>query len=708
MSSNPITSAIKTASKLLGAQGNGLLANGLKLANGLSAAAALTEGVNKNSELIKGLNPNSPEYYQQLYGTMSKVAQDATAQFAKSQKELSKDSTTTTDKSASDKSWTQKAAEAVTTLRDLSGDLRDKIEKDLNPNNFTNRFVDNSNYKEILKGEAQFNRSFNSESLDKNGKFVDNTIEDADGNAINKNLNYKFHAFDKNVEDNSGLNEQEWQQFNGGSGRLAKDSNQSLINIQNAQQKIENSNNLSSSDKTLLKADGQSLAFIHANKLNTAGTEKMINMLKEDKAYQDHAKENFSKLDSSKGRISQQAHTENTRALKELLGNDDAKLQDTLATLKKHGGIEDLSNFNRRTYDRSAKDMNFMLKDSGDGKTEFQKGVAKLQEQGQKATFDIDIRIGGKASLDSNGSGSNILNGIEHAQKSELKDQIGLVGQDGRNQLTFAFQDVDKAKEFVSQLREQFGGGKEGGSLANIGKINLSLQGHGAEGKSGGFVADSKKGTENITELSKEIGRLAGENGAKEVDFNGNCCGSEAQAEQARSGIKEGVEETNKEDAVQIRSLANDGRSSNDGADLADRQGIVGNKYNADGTTSLDEQWSNGHKGQTNAEKYSTIQKLEFANGNEESFKANEKAESAKIGEDKDLAMPNPNEFVEDGPKSADDIPMPDAKNIDDGANNDDSKRGDDDDDGAISTNPQQPAQQSQQEQQTTPEPAKT
>lgn len=681
MSSNQISSAIKSVSNAVGAFGNGLLANGLR------AARATVESVDQNTSELKALDPNSPDYYKQLYGTMSKVAQDATAQFAKSQKEFAKD-LSNSDKPANDTAWEKKAAEAISTLKELSGDARDRIEKDLNANKFTNRVVDNNGYKEILGQEARFNQNFNSNSgnVTKDGKFIDNTIEDADGNAINKGLNYKFHAFDNNTEKGSGLNKEEWQQFNGDVGRLAKDSEQSLINVQNAQQKIENTSNLNDIDKTLLKADGQSLAFIHANKLNTLGTEKMINMLKEDKAYQDHAKENFSKTDPSKGKISEQAHNENTKALKELYKNDETKFNDTLATLKEHGGIEDLSNFNRRTYDRSAQDMNFMLKDSGDGKTEFQKGIAKLQEKDLKATFDIDIRIGGKASLDSNGSGSNILNGIEHAQKSELKDQIGLVGQDGRNQLTFAFQDVDKAKEFVSKLREQFGG-KEGNSLADIGKINLSLQGHGAEGKSGGFVADSKKGTEDITELSKEIGRLAGENGAKEVDFNGNCCGSEAQAQQARSGIKDGVEETNSKDTVQIRSLANDGRSSNDGANLADRQGLVGNKYNADGTTSLDEQWSNGHKGQKDSQKYSTIQNIEFANGNKESYKENENSELAKLSEN-NLTMPKTNEFTEGGPKSADDIPMPDSKNIDDGANNDDTKRGDDDDDGAINTNP--------------------
>jgi hypothetical protein len=678
MSSNQISSAIKSVTNAVGAFGTGPLANGLR------AARATSEGIDQNTDSLKALNPNSPEYYQQLYGTAAKIAQDATAQFAKAQKNFTQD--LINPSTSKDKAWERKAVDAISTLKDVSADARDRVTKDLNANENTNRFVNNPNFQEIYSRDNGSYQNFNSSNFDKQGKFVDNTIEDADGNAINKDLKYKFHGFDEKVQKETGLDKKEYQEFNGDAGRLAKDSGQTTSNAKNAQQKIDNTNNLSADDKALLKLDGKSLAFIHANSLNTAGTEKSVDMLKEDKAYIDHAKEKFTNVDPSKEKISEQANKENTEALQELYKGDEAKLNNTLATLKEHGGIEDLSNFNRRTYDRSAKDTNFMLKDSGNGKTDFQNGLAQLGAKGQRATFDIDIRIGGKANVDSNGTGSNVLNGLEFAQKSELKDLIGLQGEGARNQLTFAFQDVDKAKEFVSNLREQFSG-KDGSSQADIGRINLSLQGHGAEGNSGGFVADSKKGIEDITDLSKEIGKLGGENGASEIDFNGNCCGSEAQAKQAREGIKEGVEETDSESTVKIRSLANDGRSSNDGANLTDRQGLTGNKYNADGTTSLEEQWSNGHKGQTNAEKYSTLQNTDFANGDESDYKKQEGSKIAKLRENDSSTdeAPRSSDYTEARPESADNLPMPDAdENIDDGANNDNKKDGQDDDDGAV------------------------
>ncbi len=58
MSSNQISSAIKSVTNAVGAFGTGPLANGLR------AARATSEGIDQNTDSLKALNPNSPEYYQ--------------------------------------------------------------------------------------------------------------------------------------------------------------------------------------------------------------------------------------------------------------------------------------------------------------------------------------------------------------------------------------------------------------------------------------------------------------------------------------------------------------------------------------------------------------------------------------------------------------------------------------------------------------------
>lgn len=503
-------------------------------------------------------------------------------------------------------------------------------------------------------------------------EFLKNEMrKDADGNYFSKNIKSNFFGAE-GIEDGKtktqlqdkgilGQGEEiqnddanhEFNQFNGDVGLMYDNAQQAADAAASAQNTIENSN-LSREQKDTLQGDGQSLAFMKANRLNSLGAEKVADMLIRDKAHIDNVKKEETGLMNIKGggsAIKEKANEVNEArfdeavakslgldSAKDLSSADQAKFNEAKDAAVKYAQENDIigdganafaNQDGAKTFQDIA-DHKYVFDQSGeDGLSQMQRDIIDSAKDSKSIGFDVNSDV--LSDFDTSGHVASVTRGLEHAQKSALKDLVGVQTGDGTtNQINLTNTTVDGQKENLSKMAALIKDAKakasKAGNEANVTSngVTTNYVGHGD--KQNFYDSDGKVSDAELTEAGKATGELTTELNALNADVNCDHCYGADNADAITEGIKEGNDDSN---ALQISSRATEGTATSSAGDVTDTKGITQSSRTANGSNRLNYEFSQGKKGTLNDN--STVQKVSTDGAGEDAFKGRVESQVAAL-----------------------------------------------------------------------------